>query len=109
MALNPPTDDAAPRTAVVRAELHSVRSDWRSSMVGLDHSSIMAVELIAAFLTWGGIGWLVDAWLGTAPWGLLIGSLIGMAAGLYLIYLRASRMEGYDRLAPRSGGGPDDR
>lgn len=78
-------------------------------MVGLDQSSIMAVELMAAFLTWGGIGWLVDAWLGTAPWGLLIGALVGMAAGLYLIYLRASRMEGYDRLAPQAEAGADER
>ncbi len=109
MALTPTTDDAAPRTSEVRSELRSARADWRSSVVGLDHSSIMAVELMAAFLTWGGIGWLVDRWLGSDPWGLVLGALVGMSAGLYLIYLRAHRMEGYDRLATRPEGGVDDR
>jgi F0F1-type ATP synthase assembly protein I len=110
MATTSTTDEAAARTSAVRSDLASARTQFRSSMRGLDHSSIMVVELMAAFLTWGGIGWLVDAWLGTTPWALVVGALIGMAAGLYLIYLRAERMEGYDRLSRAStGGGADGR
>ena len=30
-----------------------------------------------------GVGWLVDKWLGIAPWGLVIGIVLGSAAGLY--------------------------
>jgi ATP synthase protein I len=79
-------------------------------MRGLDQASIMGVELVAAILTWVGIGWLVDGWIGTRPWGIVIGALIGNAAGLYLISLRANRMEGYRDLAARTDeGGTDGR
>lgn len=53
----------------------------------------MGVELIAGTLTWAGIGWLLDRWLGTGPWLLAIGALVGNAAGLYLIWLRGGRMD----------------
>lgn len=56
----------------------------------------MGVELLAATLTWAGIGWLIDRQLGTAPWFLAIGALIGNAAGIYLIWLRGSRMDAAD-------------
>lgn len=53
----------------------------------------MGVELMAATLTWAAIGWLVDRWLGTEPWFLAIGALLGNAAGIYLIWLRSGRMQ----------------
>ena len=65
----------------------------RAALRGLDQSSVMGVELIAATLTWAGIGWLVDRWLGTEPWFLVIGALVGNAAGLYLVWLRGLRMD----------------
>ena len=83
----------------------SVRSSIHELGAGLDHSSIMGVELIAGFLTWAGIGWLLDRWLGTGPWLLVIGALVGNAAGLYLVFLRSKRMEGYDD-APRRFDAP---
>lgn len=52
----------------------------------------MGVELMAATLTWAAIGWLVDRWLGTDPWFLAIGAVVGNAAGIYLIWLRSGRM-----------------
>jgi F0F1-type ATP synthase assembly protein I len=79
----PPTTDA-----VARATSSSRRDLW----TGVDHASVMGVELMAAILTWTGVGWLVDRWLGTAPWFLVAGGLIGNAAGLYLIWLRSGRM-----------------
>ncbi len=65
------------------------RSAWR----GVDHSNVMGVELLAATLTWAGLGWLADRWLGTGPWLLGIGAVVGNAAGLYLIWLRGARMD----------------
>ena len=43
--------------------------------------------LVSGMLAWGGIGWLVDHWLGTSflfPVGLIVGS----AAGMYLAIKR---------------------
>jgi ATP synthase protein I len=65
----------------------------RGALRGLDQSSVMGVELISATLTWAGAGWLLDRWLGTEPWFLAIGALLGNAAGLYLVWLRGRRMD----------------
>ena len=39
--------------------------------------------LIGAIILLGGIGYAVDAWQGTAPWGLVIGLLVGVVVGFY--------------------------
>ena len=65
----------------------------RAALRGLDQASVMGVELISATLTWAGVGWLVDRWLGTDPWFLVIGALVGNAAGIYLVWLRGQRMD----------------
>lgn len=67
--------------------------DGPSAWSGLDHSSTMGVELVAGILTWSGVGWLLDRWLGTGPWLLGVGALVGYGAGLTLVWLRGRRME----------------
>ena len=54
----------------------------------------MTVELVTATLVWFGIGWLLDRLLGTMPWFMFAGALLGNWAGLYLIWLRGQRSEG---------------
>jgi F0F1-type ATP synthase assembly protein I len=49
-------------------------------------------EFISAILTWGGIGWLLDRWLRTEPWFIVLGFVVGTAAGFYLMYLRSEGM-----------------
>ena len=39
--------------------------------------------LIGAILLLGGIGYAVDHWLGTSPWFLLGGLLLGIVVGMY--------------------------
>jgi F0F1-type ATP synthase assembly protein I len=39
--------------------------------------------LIGAILLLGGIGYAVDAWRGTSPWGLAIGLILGVVVGMY--------------------------
>ncbi len=39
--------------------------------------------LIGAILLLGGIGYGVDAWMGSEPWGLLVGLLLGIVVGFY--------------------------
>jgi ATP synthase protein I len=68
----------------------------------LDQSSIMSVELIAAILTWGGVGWLADRWLGTDPWLFGLGVMIGFAAGLYLVWYRSGKDQEFPNGAGRS-------
>jgi ATP synthase protein I len=39
--------------------------------------------LIGAIIVLGGIGYAIDAWIGTAPWALVSGLLLGVALGLW--------------------------
>jgi F0F1-type ATP synthase assembly protein I len=43
--------------------------------------------LVAGVLAWGGIGWLLDRWLGTR-FLVAVGIIIGMAGAFYLIIKR---------------------
>ena len=43
--------------------------------------------LIAGVLAWGGIGWLLDRWLGTR-YLVAVGIIVGMAGAFYLIVKR---------------------
>lgn len=43
-----------------------------------------------------GLGYVVGSWLdkkyGWAPWGVLVGSMLGLAGGMYLLIKQALRM-----------------
>jgi F0F1-type ATP synthase assembly protein I len=43
--------------------------------------------LVAGVLAWGGIGWLLDRWLGTG-FLVAVGILVGAAGAFYLIIKR---------------------
>jgi F0F1-type ATP synthase assembly protein I len=43
--------------------------------------------LVAGVLAWGGIGWLLDRWLGTR-YLVAVGIIVGMAGAFYLIVKR---------------------
>ncbi|WP_321490292.1 AtpZ/AtpI family protein [uncultured Hyphomonas sp.] len=40
------------------------------------------IEFAVSILVGGALGWLVDYFAGTKPWGLLIGGAFGIAAGV---------------------------
>ena len=71
---------------------------------------LMAVELVTATFTWGGIGYLIDRfWLGTYPVFMSIGFVIGFFAGMYLLWLKTSKPAAAhaaeDGVAPDPTGG----
>ena len=39
--------------------------------------------LVGGILLLGGLGYAIDAWRGSAPWGLLIGLILGVLVGFY--------------------------
>jgi ATP synthase protein I len=41
------------------------------------------ITLFASVAAFCGLGWLLDKWLGTQPWFLIGGIVLGSAAGLF--------------------------
>lgn len=51
----------------------------------------LAFEFVGAVFIFWLIGRFVDNWLGTEPWGQVVGSLIGWAGGFLHVYYWAKR------------------
>jgi ATP synthase protein I len=51
-----------------------------------------AFSLFAAVVGGLGIGWLLDRWLGTRPWLLVTGVVLGSAAGFYEFVRSSSKL-----------------
>ena len=51
-----------------------------------------AVSLFAAVVGGLIVGWLLDRWLGTRPWLLVVGLILGAAAGFYEFIRATSRL-----------------
>ena len=49
-------------------------------------------SLFAAVLAGLIAGWLLDRWLGTSPWLLITGIILGAAAGFYELIRSASKI-----------------
>lgn len=90
------TTDAATRA-------RPVESSRRGLLTGVDHAATMGMELVAGILLYAGLGGLADRWLGTGPWLLVVGALLGNGAGIYLIWLRSGRMHAEEQ-AKRARG-----
>ncbi len=72
----------------------------RGASAGLGMAMRIGVELVAALLVGVGIGWGLDQWLGTTPWLLLVGFLLGSVAGMMNIYrvmMGMSQTVGYSK------------
>jgi len=64
-------------------ETEPYRNTMRAYRIGTD----FAVTVLAS----GGVGWLADHWLGTAPWGLLVMMVIGFVAGFVNLWRAAMK------------------
>jgi ATP synthase protein I len=61
---------------------------------GLGFAMRIGVELVAALAVGTGIGVLLDRWLGTAPWLMLVFFVLGSAAGVLNVYRVMSGLGG---------------
>lgn len=57
----------------------------------MDDGWSLTAEFISAVLVWTLFGWLADRWLGTDPWLVAFGAVLGFVLGIYLVWLRAIR------------------
>jgi ATP synthase protein I len=73
-------------------------------MTGMSRGLRLGSEFIAAILVGAGIGYLLDLWLNTGPWLLLVLLLVGFAAGVLNVTRAAAEM---NRAAPKAPPGSD--
>ncbi|HKZ01791.1 MAG TPA: AtpZ/AtpI family protein [Pyrinomonadaceae bacterium] len=51
-----------------------------------------ALTLFVSVASMSGVGWLLDRWLGTAPWLLAAGLVVGAIAGLIEFFILTSKL-----------------
>lgn len=81
-----PTDDLQRRLKVAQ-DRHAGKRSKRSAAASYAGSGMgvgikVGVDLVAGVGVGAGVGWGFDWWLGTAPWILVVGLVLGFVAGL---------------------------
>ncbi len=74
------------RAAKAKRSGHKAGADRDSRGGGLAFAVRIGVDLVAALIVGVGIGIMLDRWLDTAPWFLLLFFLLGAAAGMMNVY-----------------------
>ena len=67
-----------------------VRDAYKSGMLAAGPHLGFGIQLGASMLLFVGVGIAVDRWLGTAPWGVIVGAALGMV-GIVTMVLRVAR------------------
>lgn len=65
---------------------------------GLGVGFRIGIELLASLMVGLALGWVADRFLGTRPWGVVLGFFIGAAAGMMNVFREA---QGLGRGGPR--------
>lgn len=58
---------------------------------GLSFAFRLGTELVVSTVVGAFLGYLLDSWLGTRPWIMVVGVLLGSAAGFRSVYQIATR------------------
>ena len=103
----PPADEAAlsarlqrlgERLGQHRSDRPSENQGAKSDPSGLARGLQLTAEFVAGILVGAAIGWLMDRWLRTSPWGMIVWLLLGFAAGVRNLMRAAG--------APSNNSGP---
>lgn len=87
----PSLTDFDARLRKARAARKSGKEDDAPAPSGLGLGMRVAIEMVAAVGLSVGLGWLLDEWLGTRPWLMVVFLPLGFAAGILNAYRVASR------------------
>jgi ATP synthase protein I len=67
----------------------------------------IGIEFVVAVVMATGLGWALDRWLGTRPWGTIVLFFLGVGAGMTSVYRAVTGIKmavGYRRLDANAGG-----
>src|SRR5713101_905634 len=69
----------------------------------------IGIEFVVAVVVATGLGWAIDRWLGTRPWGTIVLFFLGVGAGMVSVYRAVTGIKtvvGYRRLDAAAGQQP---
>lgn len=72
-----------------------ISKDTRDSLRILANVSSMGIAMVLATVMGLAAGYYFDKWVGTEPWGLIVGLIMGIVAGyrnLYIILKRTKNL-----------------
>lgn len=58
----------------------------------MGRAGVMGLHFVTGTFVGGGMGYGIDHWLDSAPWGLLIGLVFGIVAGFRNMWLDAKKL-----------------
>ena len=61
---------------------------------GLGLGLRIGIELVVAIVVATGLGWAIDRWFGTRPWGMIVLFFLGVAAGMLNVYRAVTGIRG---------------
>lgn len=109
---DPRDDDLERRRRNLEASLATrkpVRQEGKegaSGAAGYGQAIKLSSEFIAGIAVGVGLGWMMDRFAGTSPWGLIIFLLLGFAAGVLNVLRSVGKVAEFGQGKPRM---PDDR
>ena len=63
-----------------------VASDNAAMQQGVGLGLRIGIEFVVAVVVATGLGWAIDRWLGTRPWGTIVLFFLGVGAGMVSVY-----------------------
>jgi ATP synthase protein I len=88
--------DAGLKRATNQTEAEIRRESAKSDSSGIGQAMRLSTEFVG-----GGLGWAVDKWLGTAPFGMIVLLMLGFGAGVMNVVRAAGLMK--SRTGDKSG------
>ena len=97
-----------------RAHREPVVADRSALQQGIGFGFRIGIELVVAIGVATAVGWAIDHWLGTRPWGIIVLFFFGVAAGMLNVYRAVTGVStpvGYRRPddAPAARAQPKDK
>jgi ATP synthase protein I len=81
-------------------------ADRSSLQQGLGLGFRIGIELVVAIVVATAIGWAIDRWLGTRPWGMIVLFFMGVAAGMLNVYRAVTGVGGAVGYRPPAKSNP---
>lgn len=87
------------------AERLGAEKPGSSGMAGFGSAMKLSSEFIAGIVVGVGLGWVIDYWAGTSPWGLIVFLFLGFGAGVLNVLRSVGRVAEAGIRQPEDKGG----